>query len=75
MSKLTKKEKLIYSTIDSAINTIPQEGYSDVYDWMNVVFSQVENELECIIDEDTFDDLRSDYDEYVMSSWVQEDEE
>jgi hypothetical protein len=75
MSKLTKKEKLIYSTIDSAINTIPQEGYSDVYDWMNVVFSQVENELEGIIDEDTFDDLRSDYDEYVMSSWVQEDEE
>ena len=75
MSKLTKKEKLIYSTIDSAINTIPQEGYSDVYDWMNVAFSQVENELEGIIDEDTFDDLRSDYDEYVMSSWVQEDEE
>lgn len=70
-----KKETLIYSTIDSAIETNPQEDYTDVFDWMNVIFSQVENELESVLDEDTIEGLKTNYDEYVMAHWESDEEE
>ena len=70
-----KKEDLIYSKIDSAIETKPQEDYTDVFDWMNVIFSEVESELEDILDEDEIEEIRSDYDEYVMSHWDSDEEE
>ena len=70
-----KKETLIYSTIDSAIETNPQEDYTDVFDWMNVIFSQVENELESVLDEDTIESLKTNYDEYVMAHWESDEEE
>ena len=70
-----KKEDIIYSKIDSAIETNPQEDYADVFDWMNVIFSEVESELEDVLDEDEIEDIRSDYDEYVMGHWESNDEE
>ena len=70
-----KKENLIYSTIDLAIETNPQEDYTDVFDWMNVIFSQVENELESVLDEDTIEGLKTNYDEYVMAHWESDEEE
>lgn len=70
-----KKEDLIYSKIDSAIETNPQEDYTDVFDWMNVIFSEVESELEDVLDEDEIEDIRSDYDGYVMGHWESNDEE
>ena len=70
-----KKQDLIYSKIDSAIETNPQEDYADVFDWMNVIFSEVESELEDVLDEDEIEDIRSDYDGYVMNHWESNDEE
>lgn len=49
----------------------PTEDYDDVYDWMNVVFSQVEYELEDVYDD--VDDLRMNYDYVLMSMWDKED--
>lgn len=60
---------IIYNTIDTAIEETPTSDYDDVFDWMNVVFSSVEAQLEEIIEEDILDSIRDDYSEYVMSYW------
>ena len=64
-------ENKIYEYLDNAINNTDQSDYTDAYDWMNVVFGQVENELE---DEMDTDGLRMDYDEYVLAHWEGEDD-
>jgi hypothetical protein len=40
-----------------------------VFDWMQVIFSQVEDELEGQLPEEEIEDLRMNYDEYVMSQF------
>ena len=46
------------------------EDYDDVYDWMNVIFSQVEYKLEDVYDD--VDDLREKYDYVLMNMWGRE---
>lgn len=60
---------IIYNTIDTAIEETPTLDYDDVFDWMNVVFSSVEAQLEEVLEEDILDSIRDDYSEYVMSYW------
>ena len=56
--------------IDGAIQRADQSGYDDVYDWMDEVFSDVEDKMEGKID---IDDLRMDYGDYVLSHWEGEE--
>ena len=63
------EEEIIKLLIDTAEYT-PTEDYDDVYDWMNVIFSQVEYELEDVYDD--VDDLREKYDYVLMNMWGRE---
>ncbi len=45
----------------------PQEDYDDVYDWMQDVFSPVEDKLEDMGFD--IDDLRMEYDDVLMGQW------
>ena len=63
------EEEIIKLLIDTAEDT-PTEDYDDVYDWMNVIFSQVEFMLEDVYDD--VDDLREKYDYVVMNMWGRE---
>jgi hypothetical protein len=62
-------EDIIYASLDKAIEETPSEDYEDVFDWMQVIFSQVEDELEGQLPEEEIEDLRMNYDEYVMSQF------
>lgn len=61
--------KIIYAALDKAIEETPSEDYDDVFDWMQVIFSQVEDELEGQLSEEEIEDLRMNYDDYVMSQF------
>jgi asparagine N-glycosylation enzyme membrane subunit Stt3 len=63
------EEEIIKLLIDTAEYT-PTEDYDDVYDWMNVIFSQVEFMLEDVYDD--VDDLREKYDYVLMNMWGRE---
>jgi phosphoribosyl-ATP pyrophosphohydrolase len=63
------EEEIIKLLIDTAEDT-PTEDYDDVYDWMNVIFSQVEFMLEDVYDD--VDDLREKYDYVLMNMWGRE---
>ena len=72
MEKKVGYEVIIGMLMKSAEST-PQENYDDVYDWMQDVFSPVENELEDMgVD---IDDLRMNYDEDVMDLWERDDDD
>jgi hypothetical protein len=45
----------------------PQENYDDVYDWMQDVFSPVEDKLEDMGFD--IDDLRMEYDDILLGQW------
>jgi hypothetical protein len=62
-------EDIIYASLDKAIEETPSEDYEDLFDWMQVIFSQVEDELEGQLPEEEIEDLRMNYDEYVMSQF------
>ena len=65
-------EEIISLLINTA-EDIPTEVYEDLYDWMNVIFSQVEDILE---DKGVdIDDLRMDYDYVLMSMWDKDEDE
>ena len=65
-------EEIISLLINTA-EDIPTEDYEDLYDWMNVIFSQVEDILE---DKGVdIDDLRMDYDYVLMSMWDKDEDE
>lgn len=64
-----QNEDIIYASLDKAIEETPSEDYEDVFDWMQVIFSQVEDELEGQLPEEEIEDLRMNYDEYVMSQF------
>jgi len=68
---MTPKDKRIKNLLDAAIEDADQTGYDDVYDWMDEVFSDVEDKLEGLMD---IDDLRSDYGEYVQNHWEGEED-
>ncbi len=65
------EEEIIKLLIDTAADT-PTEDYDDVYDWMNVIFSQVEFMLEDVYDD--VDDLREKYDYVIMNMWDKDDD-
>lgn len=60
------EEEIIELLMDTA-KEIPQENYDDLFDWMNVIFSIVEDKLENRDIE--YDDLRTDYDYVLMGMW------
>ena len=61
-----RTKKFLEDVIDGAIQRADQSGYDDVYDWMDEVFSDVEDEMEGKMD---IDDLRMDYGDYVLNHW------
>ena len=70
-----EKEQLIYDVLDRCIEEVPQEDYYDLYDWMSDVFSYAESYLMDDLDEEELDDLKLVYDDYVMDSWVGDDDD
>ena len=66
---INSNEDIIYASLDKAIEETPSEDYEDLFDWMQVIFSQVEDELEGQLPEEEIEDLRMNYDEYVMSQF------
>lgn len=60
------EEEIIELLYELAEET-PTEDYDDVYDWMNVIFSQAEHKLEDVYDD--VDNLRMDYDYILMGLW------
>ncbi len=69
--KSKPSKKMIFKVLDNAIENADQTGYDDVYDWMDEVFSDVEDELEGKMD---IDDLRMDYGDYVQDHWEGEED-
>ena len=61
-----RTRKFLEDVIDVAIQNADQTEYNDVYDWMDEVFSDVEDKMEGKID---IDDLRMDYGDYVLNHW------
>jgi hypothetical protein len=72
---MDEKEQLIYDVLDRCIEEVPQEDYYDLYDWMSDVFSYAESYLMDDLDEEELDDLKLVYDDYVMDSWVGDDDD
>ena len=59
--------EMIIGMLMSQVESTPQEDYDDPYDWMQDVFSPVEDTLEDMgVD---IDDLRMEYDDVLMSLW------
>ena len=67
-----RTRKFLEDVIDAAIQNADQTEYNDVYDWMDEVFSDVEDEMEGKMD---IDDLRADYGDYVLNHWEGEEED
>ena len=67
-----RTKKFLEDVIDVAIQNADQTEYNDVYDWMDEVFSDVEDEMEGKMD---IDDLRADYGDYVLNHWEGEEED
>ena len=68
---MNPKDKRMVKLLNDAIEDADQSAYDDVYDWMDEVFSDVEDKLEGSMD---IDDLRMDYDEYVQNHWEGEED-
>ena len=66
-----RTRKFLEDVIDAAIQNADQTEYNDVYDWMDDVFSDVEDKMEGKID---IDDLRMDYGDYVQNYWEKGEE-
>jgi hypothetical protein len=64
--------QMIISMLMREAESTPQEDYDDPYDWMQDVFSPVENELEDMGFD--IDDLRMQYDDVLLSLWERDDE-
>jgi hypothetical protein len=64
--------QMIISMLMREAESTPQEDYDDPYDWMQDVFSPVENELEEMGFD--IDDLRMQYDDVLLSLWERDDE-
>jgi hypothetical protein len=59
--------EMIIDMLMKEAESTPQENYDDVYDWMQDVFSPVEDKLEDMgVD---IDDLRMEYDDVLMGQW------
>ena len=64
--------EIIIGMLMREAESTPQENYDDPYDWMQDVFSPVENELEDMGFD--IDDLRMQYDDVLLSLWERDDE-
>ena len=64
--------EIIIGMLMREAESTPQEDYDDPYDWMQDVFSPVENELEDMGFD--IDDLRMQYDDVLLSLWERDDE-
>ena len=64
--------EIIIGMLMRGVESTPQEDYDDPYDWMQDVFSPVENELEDMGFD--IDDLRMQYDDVLLSLWERDDE-
>jgi hypothetical protein len=59
--------EMIIDMLMKEAESTPQEDYDDVYDWMQDVFSPVEDKLEDMgVD---IDDLRMEYDDILLGQW------
>ena len=58
---------MIIDMLMKEAESTPQEDYDDVYDWMQDVFSPVEDKLEDMGFD--IDDLRMEYDDILMGQW------
>ena len=61
------KPEMIIAMLMREAESTPQEDYDDVYDWMQDVFSPVEDKLEDMGFD--IDDLRMEYDDILMGQW------
>jgi len=59
--------EMIIDMLMKEAESTPQENYDDVYDWMQDVFSPVEDKLEDMGFD--IDDLRMEYDDILMGQW------
>ena len=59
--------EMIIDMLMKEAESTPQEDYDDPYDWMQDVFSPVENELEDMGFD--IDDLRMEYDDILLGQW------
>ena len=59
--------EMIIDMLMKEAESTPQENYDDVYDWMQDVFSPVEDKLEDMGFD--IDDLRMEYDDVLMGQW------
>ena len=59
--------EMIIDMLMKEAESTPQEDYDDVYDWMQDVFSPVENKLEDMGFD--IDDLRMEYDDILLGQW------
>ena len=59
--------EMIIDMLMQEAESTPQEDYDDVYDWMQDVFSPVEDKLEDMGFD--IDDLRMEYDDILMGQW------
>ena len=59
--------EMIIDMLMKEAESTPQEDYDDVYDWMQDVFSPVEDKLEDMGFD--IDDLRMEYDDILMGQW------
>lgn len=67
---ITIEDDEIIQMIMNSESEIDQEDYDDVYDWMLVIFSDVESQLTDMgVDDDIVDDIRMKYDDVLMSIW------
>jgi hypothetical protein len=64
--------QMIINMLMREAESTPQEDYDDPYDWMQDVFSPVENELEDMGFD--IDDLRMQYDDVLLSLWERDDD-
>ena len=65
--------EMIIDMLMKEAESTPQEDYDDVYDWMQDVFSPVEDKLEDMgVD---IDDLRMEYDDVIMGLWEHRDDD
>ena len=65
--------EIIIGMLMRSAESISQEDYDDPYDWMQDVFSPVENELEDMGMD--ISDLRMEYDDILLSMWEQDDDD
>ena len=59
--------EMIIDMLMKEAESTPQEDYDDVYDWMQDVFSPVEDKLEDMGFD--IDDLRMEYDDILLGQW------